>query len=142
MLNSQIKPQSGYTPLINRWLEERQQLLIKYCSVAGVQPYQPNNPIEQRLQDFCDLLVDYVSVGHFEMFQHLIDEGYTTSAFADRLFPRIAATTEKALEFNEKYEANLSDWVSLPQDLSQLGVALAARFELEDRMITPSNRVA
>ena len=131
-----------YTPLINKWLAERQELLVHYCDVAGVQPYQPDNPIERRLQEFCEILVDYISVGHFEMYQHLLDEGYVATELADKVYPRIAATTERALDFNEKYESSATNWQSLPKDLSQLGVALAARFELEDKMITPPTKAA
>ena len=141
MLNAHHQPQDQYTPLINKWLKQRQELLVRYCNVAGVQPYQPHNPIERRLQEFCESLVDYISIGHFEMYQHLLDSNYVENSLAERLFPRIAATTQKALEFNEKYETS-NDWHSLPQELSQLGVALAARFELEDKMITPPIQAA
>lgn len=142
MLNANNTSQHQHTPLINKWLEERRDLLVSYCDVAGVQPYQPENPIERRLQDFCEILVDYISVGHFEMYQHLLDEGIADAELAEKIYPHIAATTERALEFNEKYESSNTDWQSLPKDLSQLGVALAARFELEDKMITPPVKVA
>ena len=62
--------------LLRRWLEERRRLLSLYCSLSralrdgSVQP-----ATTQKLDRFCEILVDYVSAGHFEVYCELFDEG-------------------------------------------------------------------
>jgi len=93
----------------------------------------------RQLQKVCQILVDYVSAGHFEVYDQLIKEG---REFEDKdalkeagdLYSRIDQTTEYALDFNDKYLAT-DDLNSLTGDLSGLGEILASRFEAEDRMI-------
>jgi regulator of sigma D len=124
---------STHTGLIEKWLNERQELLVKYCDVAGIEPCKHAGSIKERMQGFCEILIDYLSVGHFEVYEHILEEKDTDRQTAT-LYPHIAATTEMALEFNDKYDSK-SSFETLTQDLSKLGVALATRFELEDRML-------
>jgi len=84
------------------------------------------------------LLVDYVSVGHFEVFYALIREA---EAFADgseelanAIIPSIGDTTEVILGFDEKYPS--ADHSHLDVDLSLLGEVLESRFQLEDQLIS------
>lgn len=126
----------GVSEVIDRWLKERQELLVRYCDVS-------DNPTAadagQKLQSTCQILVDYVSAGHFEVYDKLIkegrdfedDEGLKTG---EALYHSIDLTTEKILDFNDKY-LETDDLTSLPEDLSELGVSLANRFEAEDQMI-------
>ena len=92
---------------------------------------------------FCDLLMDYLSSGHFEVYEQLLREG---SDFADgsvekaqALFPLIQASTDSALDFNDHYGAfdkpTLREIRDFATDLSHLGETMEERFELEDRMI-------
>lgn len=63
---------------------------------------------------------------------------------AEALYPRIAATTEEAVAFNDKYDCgdHCSDLAELAGDLSRLGEELAARIELEDRLLQALQRPA
>jgi regulator of sigma D len=58
-------------------------------------------------------------------------------ALADSLYPRLMEATDAAVEFNDKYESldGTALQAELESDLSRLGEALTARFDLEDRLI-------
>jgi len=133
----------GVHSLIDRWLNERQEMLVQFCSIDGLDEFQNNNtPIAEKVESFCQILVDYVSAGHFEIYEQLINEA---KEFDDggvelyqKLYPSINETTQASLDFNDKYatddhfKANRGD---LPSDLSALGEALELRFQLEDQLI-------
>jgi regulator of sigma D len=130
----------GVNDIIDRWLEERQQLLVKYCALSSVESASLSS--EQRgemLKEVCQILVDYVSAGHFEIYDQLIKEG---REFEDKealqeagaLYTSIDKTTEKLLDFNDKY-LETDDLSSIDTDLSRLGETLETRFAAEDRMI-------
>ena len=128
------------TEILDRWLIERRELLVKYGELGEIQTFDGANVGHGvKLQVFCQLLVDYVSTGHFEIFEQLAGEG---KAFSDRdglkegadLMEKIQPSTELILDFNDKYLAT-DDLEVLSQDLSSIGEALAQRFESEDTMI-------
>jgi regulator of sigma D len=130
----------GVSEVIDRWLEERRELLVLYCELSEVKLFDGNNESHgSKLQNFCELMVDYVSVGHFEVFEQLAAEG---KAFSDKdglkqgaeLMETIQPSTEAILDFNEKYLAT-DDLDCLATDLSNIGETLAQRFESEDKMI-------
>lgn len=128
------------TEILDRWLIERRELLVKYSELGEIKTFDgANSDHGLKLQEFCQLLVDYVSTGHFEIFEQLAGEG---KAFSDRdglkqgadLMEMIQPSTELILDFNDKYLAT-DDLVALSQDLSNIGEALAQRFESEDALI-------
>lgn len=133
----------GVNNLIERWLQERQELIVLYCSITGINSASNNaERVLPKLRLFCQILVDYVSAGHFEVYQELIREAEDfkdgSEKFAEKLYPQIAISTEVALEFNDKYESALKDnesLKSLSANLSTLGEILVSRFDLEDQMI-------
>ena len=55
---------------------------------------------------------------------------------AKESYPRIAEITQRAVDFNDKYDRSEDDPASgaLEADLSRLGEELAVRFELEDQL--------
>lgn len=128
------------TEILDRWLIERRELLVKYGELGEIKTFDGANLGHGvKLQGFCQLLVDYVSTGHFEIFEQLAGEG---KAFSDRdglkegadLMEKIQPSTELILDFNDKYLAT-DDLEALSLDLSNIGEALAQRFESEDTMI-------
>ncbi|MGS2723420.1 sigma D regulator [Porticoccus sp. GXU_MW_L64] len=130
----------GVSEIIDRWLQNRQELLVGYCELSNVPQFDSGNPEHgSQLQTLCENLVDYISAGHFEVYQQLMEEG---RAFGDKealneasqLLTDVHQATQSALDFNDKYLAT-DDLEALSVDLSQLGESLAARFEIEDRMI-------
>jgi regulator of sigma D len=131
---------SGVNDMIERWLQERQSLIVQFCAVSGIHEYRPKSErTQQRLQKFCQLLVDYVSSGHFEVYYQLLREAEEfedgSAELAKSLFPYINATTETAIEFNDNYVGSSGEMANLSKSLSKLGETLASRFELEDRLI-------
>jgi regulator of sigma D len=131
--------------LLQSWLKERRDVLIKYTAIATILDSRADRPpLELGLQGLCQILVDYVSAGHFEIYHELIREA---EAFADgsdklanELIPSIGDTTEVILGFDEKYIAAAGHPDSLGADLSLLGEVLESRFELEDRLIAVLHR--
>ena len=128
--------------LITRWLRERQSLIVQFCGISGVHAFAPQKVNRnQRLERFCETLVDYVSAGHFEVYYELLREAESfrdgSSELARSVFPALHASTQTALEFHDRYEQGKleSNADLLARDLSRLGETLAARFELEDRLI-------
>jgi len=129
--------------LIEGWLKERQDLIKLYVAVDGLKELAPSDtPISVKLQAFSQMLIDYVSAGHFEIYDELTQEAEEFqedySELVTSALPRIQESTELALDFNDKY-ANLELCIeSLQQvvtDLSLLGEKMVERFELEDQMI-------
>jgi|SRR5690554_3786516 regulator of sigma D len=122
--------------VIERWLIERQEMLVSFCAISETEDSAER---EQRLRRLCQLLVDYVSAGHFEIYDQLVQEG---RAYQDRdglkqageLFTVIDKTTETALDFNDKY-LETDDLSALDIDLSALSDTLETRFTAEDQMI-------
>ena len=130
----------GVNKIIDRWLEERQQLLVQYCALSGLESANMTEDLRgDKLKELCQILVDYVSAGHFEVYDQLIKEG---REFQDKealkeaggLYNTIDKTTEKLLDFNDKYQET-DDLSSIDPDLSRLGETLETRFAAEDRMI-------
>lgn len=127
----------GVDRMVRQLLAERQQLLVQYCEACTVENAGTGRSPE-RINQLCGILVDYVSAGHFEVYEHLLREAdaFDEDGFSQlaKHYPAIERSTEIALAFNDKYsEAN--EYRSLQRDLSQLGEALESRFEAEDQLI-------
>ena len=130
----------GVNQMIERWLQERQALIVQYCALSGIHEHSPDTEAATaRLDHFCALLVDYASAGHFEIYYQLIREAEAfddgSAEKANALLPRIVDSTETAMDFHDKYTDCARQLTELPQDLSGLGETLASRFDLEDRLI-------
>ena len=84
-------------------------------------------------------MVDYLAAGHFGLYQRILEgqeRRKEICSLAEELYPKIAKTTEFALDFNDKYEHETNDAFNaqFSDDLSELGQILASRIELEDRL--------
>ena len=126
--------------LLTRWLKERRLLLGKYTEiVVGMDGLLDRQALDERQRLLCQLLVDYVSAGHFEVYHQLLEEaesfGDGSSALAENLMPAIGDTTEVILAYEEKYGSGNSGALDLERDLSALGEVLESRYLLEDRLI-------
>ncbi|MBN7798254.1 sigma D regulator [Parahaliea mediterranea] len=143
MPNSHKDPREQYRAvesLITEWLKERRALLTTYTAMAVDVDHGPSPDSQHRRQQaLCELLVDYVSAGHFEVFHQLIEEAECfadgSNALAAGLMPAIGDTTEFILAYEEKYTGSAGNGDKLSRDLSALGEILETRFELEDRLI-------
>lgn len=130
----------GVHSIIDRWLQERQEMIVAYTSLCDVNEFDEHNPEHcEGVKRLCQIIVDYASAGHFEVYDQLIQEGkdFEDEEALDKaedLYKTIHATTQVLLDFNDKYEET-DDLSSLGNDLSSVGQAFATRFEAEDKMI-------
>jgi regulator of sigma D len=144
-MSSEVQEQrdrrSGTRTLIDKMLSERQRMLVLFERLAGVEPYADELPDDDLLQEFSQILVDYIASGHFGLYERISEGKERRRAIvnlADKLYPRIANTTQVAMEFNDVYEKSNGEGISgnLTNLLSKLGEELAVRIELEDQLIS------
>jgi regulator of sigma D len=126
--------------LLTEWLKERRALLTSYTALVVNLDSDPRpQDVTPHQSALCELLVDYVSAGHFEVFHRLIEEaesfGDGSNSLAAELMPDIGDTTEVILAYEEKYGDSTVVCDNLSRDLSALGEILESRFVLEDRLI-------
>ena len=93
---------------------------------------------------FCEQLVDYVSSGHFEVYNIIFAafENATGHALeqAQTLYPKLKVSTDLALDFNDKYsDPSDDDLLELDEDLNKLGPLLENRFDTEDELMKALN---
>lgn len=132
----------GVNDIIDSWLTERQHLISLFCKLSTHLNSSNHAKLISEIQSFCQIMVDYVSAGHFEVYGQLLEEGNMFDDggpdLAKDLLLRIEATTEVALNFNDKFdtEDHCSEFIDgLTGELSIIGELLEERFELEDQLV-------
>lgn len=75
-LESLTQRVGGSNELIDQWLHARKELLVSYCTVIGIKPQkEKHTPLNAKtLENFCHNLVDYLSSGHFHLYDRIIKE--------------------------------------------------------------------
>lgn len=139
---------AGSAGIGEKLVAERAEMLVLFCQAAGLQPFPKETDqkvVQQHLQKFCQVLMDYVAAGHFGLYERIAagkERRHGIAELASKLYPRIAETSEVAVAFNDKYDCHdhceIGD--SLDKDLSILGEELAVRAELEDRLLNAMTR--
>ena len=128
----------GKSQVVDRWLMDRQALLVSFCELAGINKQSESLPDADEIANFCSALLDYLSAGHFEVFDILVedddDEGLDLK---DKLYPKLTKTTDGALAFNDTFAQAVTPEQAAGFDaaLAQLGETLEERFALEDELI-------
>lgn len=135
-----VERRTGTRDMIDKLLVERQEMLTLYWHVAGLEPMTTDKPVKQHLQEFCEVLVDYIAFGHFEVYDRISSHKERREAVisvAEEIYPRILKATDEVVAFNDKYDesAHELDLENLSHDLSKLGETIAARVDLEDQLI-------
>ena len=69
--------------LLHAWLEQRRRLLVLLCSIQGLEGFQRPGSVQTQVREFCQLLMDYISAGHFEIYQELVREARLGAARRD-----------------------------------------------------------
>lgn len=129
----------GVHKLIDRWLQERNELIRAYDALGDI--LQALAVDRKGLLNFCELLVDYVSAGHFEVYEQLNGEAKAFNderglELADTIYPRLEVITKASLAFNDRCDkGDCSDCAVVAAELETLGKLLHERFELEDCLI-------
>ena len=139
-VRSSAEQWGGVNNIINTWLAERQELIKQYCALTDKKTNKADFTLA--LENFCDILVDYLSAGHFEVFAELENEARCFDARGIKLvkaiYPYLEQSTEIALWFNDRCEQlrhSDSQHEQIRSELSYLGESLTDRFELEDQLI-------
>ncbi len=85
--------------------------------------------VQALAQRFNELLVDYVSYGHFRFLDVCTPEAHHLAA--------IDKSTQLALRFSDKYTTSGQiSLIKIKADLEALAFALEVRFEIEDEVVT------
>ncbi|MEQ6916070.1 sigma D regulator [Halomonas aquatica] len=133
----------GVHQLIDRWLDERRELLINFVELKDACGDEREIVDKARIDAFSELLMDYISAGHFEIYPQLREEARAFDdepalKLADQLMERLEMSTELVLAFDEDYatpERCEQRLVRLPAWIDRLTKGLGQRFELEDQLI-------
>lgn len=124
----------------------RQQVVVSYCQLAGVSSFAARDVEDHKIEAdqlrlFCQIMVDYTAMGHFEVYQRIIEGKERRRAVkqvAADVYPAIAETTDYLVDFNDKYDdfdGSGEEVKLLSSDLSRLGEVIAIRGELEDQLL-------
>lgn len=120
---------SAYVDKADRAFADSRQRLIAYLVKLNQALDQDLTDLSQAiLQRFCESLVDYLSAGHFSVFQRV--------ALAADEYAAIESTTRLAMAFNDAFADQLNpDITDAKTALENLAQILGTRFELEDDII-------
>lgn len=133
----------GVHRLIDRWLDARREMLVAFMDLQEACDADPESVTKERINDFSELLMDYISAGHFEIYPQLREEAKAFSdhealTLADRLLERLEISTQLALDFENEFSTptRCQHYVfRLPAWLDRLSKGLTERFALEDQLI-------
>lgn len=131
---------------IDSLIKLRQDVVVSYCKLSGVSTFDKRDIEDhsinaKQLRTFCQIMVDYTAMGHFEVYQRIIEgkeRRVAVKQISDEVYPAIAETTDFLVDFNDKYDAfegSKDDIEMLSKDLSRLGQIIAIRGELEDQIL-------
>lgn len=126
---------------IKALLTERQEVIVAMCDLAELESKDTaSETVLENLKTFSQTLVDYTALGHFEIYERIIDgqeRREKVKRIANRVYPSISSTTDHIVDFNDKYDGadNRESLVDLYNDLSAVGEAMAVRIESEDELL-------
>ncbi|MCY7294738.1 sigma D regulator [Alteromonas sp. a30] len=128
----------GFNTTIDNWFEERKQLLVQYCQLAGLPPFERTDALPRKadIEAFCEILMDYISAGHFEIYEKILDDT-DDIALAEKILPKFSDSTDAALSFNDEFASidENDELNSFDNALAHLGQQLEDRFGYEDELI-------
>ena len=138
LASSNPRPRSR--KLIEDMLRQRQQMLVLLWELSKLDPAAVDQTIRETLDDFLEIVVDYIAAGHFGLYQRISEGKERRQAVLDigrEIYPRITKTTGMAVEFTEKYDKAEARVIQgqLTNDLSTLAEEITTRIELEDQLI-------
>jgi regulator of sigma D len=120
-------------------LTERKVLLSSYCKLSSFKESDAGGSMNAQVTVFCQILMNYAALGHFEIFERISDGKERRSnikKIADLLYPLIVKTTDFFVEFNDKYAGNKEiEILLLIEDVSSLGKLINDRLGYEDQLL-------
>ena len=99
---------------ISSLIRLRQDVVVSYCRLAGVSSFErreveAHHVDADELRSFCQIMVDYTAMGHFEVYQRIIEGKERRQAVkeaAAHVYPAIAETTDYLVDFNAQQALN------------------------------------
>ena len=87
-LNKTRQLVAGKLKSIDSMLDAREELLLKYCTLLDprVEGTEQDLPQQKKISDFCNLLIDYMSQGHFHIYPRIVQIMETVSGKNRELF--------------------------------------------------------
>lgn len=150
--SSRVDRRQSIGGTVKKLVEERQEVFVRFCQLAGVTTMDESEeegddevgfqPKVSDLEAFCEVLMDYLGSGHFELYQRIIDgheRRHSVLQAAQRFYPIIAETTQFLVEFNDKYnsfEGAAEESQALRIDLNKIGKAISLRSDFEDEILS------
>ncbi|MCE8018164.1 sigma D regulator [Halomonas sp. MCCC 1A17488] len=133
----------GVHQLIDRWLDERRDLLVSFLELKEACDTELEAVSKPQIDRFSELLMDYISAGHFEIYPQLREEAnafedHEALEIAGKLLERLELSTELVLAFDADYSTPVRCQHFLPRLpawLDRLAKGLTERFALEDQLI-------
>lgn len=132
----------GCSELVDFCLLSRRQLLVAYYQMVGIKPNKESLTAldENALDTFCQKLLDYLSNGHFTLYERFIKELEGTELLAEAalIYPSLQENTAQIMQlYDTHFEAAVDheNCLNFQHALSVVGEALEARFTLEDQFI-------
>ena len=118
-----------YVASSDKAFADSRQRLIAYLVKLNQALDQDLTDLSQALlQRFCESLVDYLSAGHFTLFQRVV--------LAADEYAAIESTTALAMTFNDRYGDLIEiETLQIKAALENLAQVLGTRFEIEDDII-------
>jgi len=77
-----------------------------YCHIAELIPFSANRTVKRKLARFSEILIDYISLGHFSVCEYLLaaaDKSDPALSVVRKIDLALSASTEAAASFNDKY---------------------------------------
>lgn len=141
---SALERWGGVHRLIDRWLDERRELLVYFVELKEACDAELEAVSKERIDGFSELLMDYISAGHFEIYPQLREEAkafddHEALGLAEKLLERLEMSTELVLSFDADYASPMrvrQHLGRLPAWLERLARGLSERFALEDQLIS------
>lgn len=132
---------SGKKAELDYWLDARKQLLVSYYQMVGFKPNRDRHVAldDKALDIFCHNLLDYLSEGHFKIYDQLIQkmEKGTQAIVLNYIYPSLQANMKKIVEiYDTHFENAINDenCHEFQAALSEIGERLEERFMLEDKL--------
>ena len=133
----------GVHSLIDRWLDQRRALLVSFIELKDACDAELEAVSKARIDTFSELLMDYISAGHFEVYPQLAEEAKafdddSALQIAGKLLERLEMSTAMVLEFDEDFASPVrcqQNLARLPAWIDRLAKGLTERFALEDQLI-------
>ncbi|BAN94854.1 regulator of RpoD, Rsd/AlgQ [Plautia stali symbiont] len=88
-------------------MRARRQLLVTDYELIGMKPNKEALTAldEQALDAFCHCLVDYLSTGHFSVYERIISEisGDSPMIAAAQIYPALKGNTERLMQLYDSH---------------------------------------